>query len=60
MTLERDRQTLVPRGDTMLLVGDRVTLFAPPLQLPGAVVILTGTSSADSGKTLSEGEQHSN
>jgi hypothetical protein len=60
VTLERDGQTLVPRGDTMLLMGDRMTLFAPPLQLPGAVAILTGASSADSGTTLSEEEQHSN
>jgi CIC family chloride channel protein len=49
VTLERDGQTLVPRGDTVLLVGDRVTLFAPPLQLPGAVAILTGASTEDTG-----------
>jgi Trk K+ transport system NAD-binding subunit len=48
-TIERDQQTLAPQGDTLLLVGDRVTLFAPPHQLSGAVAILTGASIEDKG-----------
>jgi uncharacterized transporter YbjL len=58
VTIERDGQTLAPRGDTVLLTGDRVTLFAPPRQLPDAVAILSGASTADSGTALSEEAPH--
>jgi CBS domain-containing protein len=50
VTIERDGQTLVPRGESVLAAGDRVTLFAPPRQLPGAVAILTGAPCADSAQ----------
>jgi CBS domain-containing protein len=44
VTIERGQQTLVPRGGTVLAANDRVTLFAPPQQLPSAVATLTGTA----------------
>jgi NhaP-type Na+/H+ and K+/H+ antiporter len=50
VTIERDGQTLVPQGESVLVAGDGVTLFAPPRQLPGAVAILTGAPSADSAQ----------
>jgi len=42
VTLDRGRQTLVPRGATLLAAGDRLTLFAAPEQMAAGVAALTG------------------
>jgi Trk K+ transport system NAD-binding subunit len=40
VTIERAGQTLIPRGETVLAAGDRVTLFAEPPQIQGALAAL--------------------
>jgi chloride channel protein, CIC family len=47
VTIERDQRTLVPRGATVLLAGDHVTLFAPPRQLGRTVTTLNGIPIVD-------------
>lgn len=43
VTIEREHQTLAPQGETILVAGDQITLFAPPGSLPIALAALTGT-----------------
>ncbi len=43
VSVERDTDTLVPRGDTVIKAGDTVTLFAEPANLPRALMVLNGT-----------------
>ena len=45
--IERAGQTLVPHGETVLAAGDRVTLFATPQQIQGALVALIGIAAVD-------------
>jgi Trk K+ transport system NAD-binding subunit len=47
VTIERDGQTLIPYGETVLAVGDHVTLFAAPHQIQGALAALVGSAAVD-------------
>ncbi len=42
VTVERNRQTIVPRGDTVLQANDRLTLFSDPQHLTEALHHITG------------------
>jgi CIC family chloride channel protein len=52
VTLDRGRQTLVPRGATLLAAGDRLTLFAPPEQMAAGVAALTGAPQRRGGAPI--------
>jgi TrkA-C domain/CBS domain len=47
VTIERDGQTLVPNGATVLAAGDRVTFFALPQHLVTTLTALMGASAVD-------------
>jgi CIC family chloride channel protein len=47
VTIERAGQTLIPHGETVLAAGDRVTLFAEPHQIHGALAALSGIAAGD-------------
>lgn len=46
VSIERDRHTLIPHGDTIIKAGDKLTLFAEPYDLPPALEALTGSTYA--------------
>jgi Trk K+ transport system NAD-binding subunit len=47
VTIERAGQTLIPYGETVLTAGDRVTLFAEPQQIQGALAALIGIATVE-------------
>lgn len=44
VSIERDEHTLIPHGDTVIAVGDMLTLLAEPYDLPPVLEALTGSS----------------
>ena len=56
VTIERAGQTLIPHGETMLAAGDRVTLFAAPHQIQGALAALLGIAAVDDTAPTSDAD----
>jgi Trk K+ transport system NAD-binding subunit len=46
VSVERDEQLIVPRGDLTMLVGDRLTVFSTPTARPSLEALLA-TGSGD-------------
>ena len=56
VTIERAGQTLIPRGETRLAIGDRVTLFATPQQIQSALAALIGSAAVERTPSLSDAD----
>jgi CBS domain-containing protein len=59
VTIERAGQTLIPHGETVLAVGDHVTLFAAPHQIQGALAALVGSAALDAIPSTSNADSTS-
>ncbi len=57
VTIERAGQTLIPHGETVLAIGDHVTLFATPQQIQGALAALVGIAAVDSTPSPSDADR---
>jgi hypothetical protein len=56
VTIERASQTLIPHGETVLALGDHVTLFAAPHQIQTALAALVGSAAADGIPSTSDAD----